>query len=278
MHLHDEINNILSAEFGTQFAVRIEQQTGAKLCYDITPPGSKGEYFRVHVEERGSVRLILNCEPDIYGARFLELISNTTIERRKRFCELWSILERLGRFVVLVNNIPVNKVEFVNLGKSWKSFSFRFTKAPFYDEDEEQSRIGVLRECIVVFFALILSLVEYEIEEPQSQEGPKIAEGQASKVLATRYERSPINRQLCLQLKGYRCSVCGFDFEETYGVIGREFIHVHHAIPVSRMEEGHIVVPAEELFPVCPNCHSMLHRKDPPYSIEELRRLVSANR
>src|SRR5262249_26406368 len=43
-----------------------------------------------------------------------------------------------------------------------------------------------------------------------------------------RYERSPIARQRCLDHHGVTCSVCGFDFEATYGEVAAGFIHVHH--------------------------------------------------
>ena len=31
-----------------------------------------------------------------------------------------------------------------------------------------------------------------------------------------------------------------------------------------------------DLVPVCPNCHYMLHRKEPPYTIEELKKIIKA--
>ena len=40
------------------------------------------------------------------------------------------------------------------------------------------------------------------------------------------------------------------------------------------MDENYVVKPLKELFPVCPNCHAMLHRRKPPYSIEELREII----
>ena len=43
------------------------------------------------------------------------------------------------------------------------------------------------------------------------------------------------------------------------------------------MAEGYIVDPIKDLFPVCPNCHSMLHKIDPPYSIEELKKIINEN-
>ena len=93
-------------------------------------------------------------------------------------------------------------------------------------------------------------------------------------VKATRYERSLINRALCLEYYGYSCYVCGFNFEKTYGEIGHQFIHVHHIVPVSQIGSGYIIDPIKDLIPVCPNCHAMLHRKNPPYLPEELKLLA----
>ena len=31
--------------------------------------------------------------------------------------------------------------------------------------------------------------------------------------------------------------------------------------------------PTKDLIPVCPNCHAMLHRKDPPYDVNDLKEL-----
>lgn len=59
---------------------------------------------------------------------------------------------------------------------------------------------------------------------------------------------------------GYRCAVCGFDFYETYGEIGKNFIHIHHLKPLADLG-GEQEVAVDDLRPVCPNCHAMLHRK-----------------
>jgi 5-methylcytosine-specific restriction protein A len=42
---------------------------------------------------------------------------------------------------------------------------------------------------------------------------------------------------------------------------------------VSRGPEEHVVDPVADLRPVCPNCHAMLHRDEPPLTIESLRQL-----
>ena len=99
-------------------------------------------------------------------------------------------------------------------------------------------------------------------------------EGNQKLVVSKRYERNPINRKLCLMLKGYKCSVCGFDFEQFYGAIGKNYIEVHHLIPVSSMGENYQVDPSQDLAPLCSNCHSMIHKKYPPYSVEELMEMI----
>lgn len=37
-------------------------------------------------------------------------------------------------------------------------------------------------------------------------------------------------------------------------------------------------MPEEDLRPVCPNCHAMLHRKKDVLSIEELQSILKARR
>jgi 5-methylcytosine-specific restriction protein A len=84
------------------------------------------------------------------------------------------------------------------------------------------------------------------------------------------YERNPIAREACVQKYGATCVVCGFSFQKQYGPIGSGYIHVHHLKPISKVPAGYKLNPVRDLRPVCPNCHAMLHRHDPPYSISEL--------
>jgi 5-methylcytosine-specific restriction protein A len=88
------------------------------------------------------------------------------------------------------------------------------------------------------------------------------------------YERDPRARKACLAHHGTNCSVCGFNFESRYGKIGEGFIHVHHLVPLSEVGEDYEVDPIADLLPVCPNCHAMLHRSDPPLSPAGLRRRI----
>lgn len=92
----------------------------------------------------------------------------------------------------------------------------------------------------------------------------KFSEGTSHIVTQTYYERDPQARLECLKYYGnkYKCEICGFNFRDVYGDIGNEFIHVHH-INFLAGNNGKSVNtnPKKDLIPVCPNCHSMLHRK-----------------
>lgn len=99
-------------------------------------------------------------------------------------------------------------------------------------------------------------------------------EGATKRVVVNAYERSTEARSACLVHHGYNCAVCNFNFESVFGEIGAGFIHVHHLTPISTVATRREVDPVTELRPVCPNCHAMLHKSDPPFSIEELREVL----
>jgi 5-methylcytosine-specific restriction enzyme A len=111
-----------------------------------------------------------------------------------------------------------------------------------------------------------------ELVEETTQE---LYEGAKRTVVVNSYERNSNARRDCIRYRKAICAVCNFNFEKTYGEIGKGFIHVHHVVPISQIGESYKIDPVNDLIPVCPNCHSMLHRQDPPFSIDELKRLLN---
>lgn len=102
-----------------------------------------------------------------------------------------------------------------------------------------------------------------------------IKEGSKREYIVNVYERSPDARKKCIDKYGYKCVVCNFDFEKTYGELGKSFIHIHHITPLAEIKEEYYVDPEKDLRPICPNCHAMLHRKTPVLKIEELIKIVN---
>lgn len=108
----------------------------------------------------------------------------------------------------------------------------------------------------------------------------QLREGSVREVVQVRRERNPVARALCIE--HYRnmnngkllCSVCDFDFADFYGPLGEGFMHVHHLDPISEARSSRNVSPEFDLVPVCPNCHSMIHRGGENRSISEMRQTL----
>lgn len=99
-------------------------------------------------------------------------------------------------------------------------------------------------------------------------------EGSTEKVTINRYERDKNARNSCLDHYGYKCTVCNLVLSKKYGKVADNFIHVHHITPISQVNSRYHVDPIEDLRPVCPNCHAIIHLKIPPYTIEEVQQLI----
>lgn len=112
-----------------------------------------------------------------------------------------------------------------------------------------------------------------ELDEGQPE---TFLEGAKRTISVNIYERDPNARRKCLAHWGVKCSVCEFDFANTYGELGEGFTHVHHLKPLGEIGERYELNPVTDLRPVCPNCHAMLHRQRPALAIEELKRRLGA--
>lgn len=112
------------------------------------------------------------------------------------------------------------------------------------------------------------------IDAALPEEGPdnkNYYEGTRKQISVNRYERDPRARRACLEHYGFKCAVCDKEMSEIYGAVAEGIIHVHHLKPLSDIQKGYKVDPIQDLRPVCPNCHAVIHRCNPPYKIEEVR-------
>lgn len=127
-----------------------------------------------------------------------------------------------------------------------------------------------------ICLALVVVLLPLEEDDtvPPALFELGLPEGAKTRVEVNRYERNPVNRAACIAIRGSICGACGLDFGKSYGSLGAGYIEVHHIIPVSKMTTDYVVDPARDLVPLCANCHAMVHRRDPPVPLEELRSLL----
>ena len=263
MLLSQQLKILIEKRFGIKFDVSSNIINNIEE-YEIIPSDSNNNYFYVKTIIKNDSRLTITCEPSKYGAKFVKLLSKSSSEQRKVFVNYWEQLEKKFKVEIKINENAVSKEQFLDYN-NWQKFYIRITTPMFYDSEKEKKK-DVVCKYIYIILAMTFSLLDIKVIG--YEEGKVISEQHL------RHERNPINRELCLLAKGHKCSVCGFLFEDKYGQIGNEFIEVHHIKPVSIMDEDYVVDPINDLVPLCSNCHSMIHQKNPPFSPTELMKII----
>lgn len=109
-------------------------------------------------------------------------------------------------------------------------------------------------------------------------DGIEYQEGAVQQIRVNRYERDKKARDACLLHYGYVCQVCRVKLSDVYGAIAENLIHVHHIKLISEIGELYIVDPVSDLIPVCPNCHAVIHLKNPPYSPSQVSAMLQNTR
>ena len=255
----------LAKNTGLSFRISSSNE-GGNLILVIRPDGVNEGLFKIKVTYRNKTRLIMDfisLDPNFVSS--FDIVSK---DRQDVFVKLWEQLRSDKNCVIKVNEQTVLPDSIV-WANPWHTFSVNLSKVV---ENDLLILEDIVTDWLTDLLTMVLSLVDLE---PVFDDSILQLEGKEELVLQNRYERSPINRKLCLLSKGYACYVCGFDFERVYGSIGRQFIHVHHLTPLYIVKSEHKVDPLTDLIPVCPNCHYMLHKKDPPYTVEELQSMMN---
>ena len=242
----------------------------------------------VHRNEAFSVKLTLGWRSlrgdfiaGSFAAPMIQEIGRATEEEKSVFAGLIRRMkEENAVFEMLVNDTPVDPTVPSTWPDEWKRLTLSFEKTPLAVNTEDSADTeNALLSWGGRFLAAILSLTpleEIETEEDANPEG--LPEGAKTSVEVNKYERNRFNRAACIEIHGGCCKACGFDFQDVYGELGEGFIHVHHITPVSDMGANYQVDPVNDLVPLCPNCHAMMHRRSPPMSISELKVLIDTNR
>lgn len=109
---------------------------------------------------------------------------------------------------------------------------------------------------------------EYELSEEEQEQ---LAEGAKKQIVVNAYERNGGARRKCIEHYGTSCIICGFSAGAMYGEEFEGMIHVHHIKPLNEIGTEYVVDPIQDLIPVCPNCHMILHSGKSQVTMEELK-------
>lgn len=163
------------------------------------------------------------------------------------------------------------KVKAIDLAPSSKSNDTAFYEAgniiaKYYSRDAmptENILIDDLWSILNLYDDLISGGAASEVEtQLEGDEPENILFEDATKLrLHKRIERNSKLAKEAKRIHGYSCQVCGLNFEEKYGEIGKGYIEAHHLEPISELKSKKIARNPEKDFAVlCANCHRMIHR------------------
>lgn len=275
-----ELKTGLESLFSMPFDV-VSEDIDNEVIYHCYPSNEGETLFEVSIHIHNKIRIVAEITPQKHAGELLYELECASKDKIDLFFDYYNALIALGAKVqFLVNNSILLSSH--DWKKHWRSFSCRLTKIPLTEDNDEYNEAEILllwaKHCFCWFFsALTISdCQEYSsLREPDNLKEYGRLEGNKYQVITNRYERNTINRELCLAKKGYKCVVCGFDFKDRYGSIGKNYIEVHHVIPVSMLGPDYHICIDTDLEPVCSNCHAMLHRKNPPLLPNELKQCMN---
>jgi predicted HNH restriction endonuclease len=193
----------------------------------------------------------------------------------------------LAKLLGLTSHAVANRI-FGGLGHKISDFTgkrpeirddgtYRWWRVLADDREEERGFVWIIHSSAREALQQI-KLIKNEKEPIEAEEIPEnissIYEGAIRKITVNSYERNPIARKRCIKHWGTKCQGCGFDFESKYGEVGRGYVHVHHLVPLSEVKSSYEVDPVADMRPVCANCHAIIHRCNPPLSLEELQSAI----
>ncbi|WP_395616694.1 HNH endonuclease [Aquirufa sp.] len=174
---------------------------------------------------------------------------------------------KLGNFLALDPNYS---------GKGMESYS-KLDEAVFNEYFENLIELrgvadGIKKVTLSLDYSTNVSSIESDDIEENVREG---------KVLYKMHKVRERDRKIIAKKKAkvfsekgkLECECCGFDFEKTYGELGKGFIECHHIIPLNKFSDSK-ETKLEDLALVCSNCHRMLHNRISEVSVSDLRQLL----
>lgn len=118
----------------------------------------------------------------------------------------------------------------------------------------------------------LIKLQEFEENISKKINDREFKEGELYKSETNFRKRNRGLIELKKSQSNYQCEICQMSFKEKYGEIGKNFIIAHHIIPISKSIVS-TKTKLDDIALVCANCHNMLHRNNPPYSILEMKKI-----
>lgn len=276
----EQLARLVSHESGLPLEARSGRDPGGDPWYLLRPAGATADHaFDVRITMAWR-RISIAFEPGRWASELLAVMGNADPVGRAAFQTILNeCLTRGADIEFRVNDQSSDPEEDGTWNQQWSRLSLSLTSPTDPDVHGADPGVGAAFEWSPLFVAAIVALLPLESHEAEDRQAASgFAEGASRVQRSLRYERDRRNRATAIALFGCQCQACGLDFGDRYGEAARGFIEVHHTTPLSALEADTTIDPARDLVPLCPNCHAVAHRKDPPYRVEEICAMLQQSR
>ncbi|MER9868960.1 HNH endonuclease [Mesorhizobium sp. M0136] len=271
----------ISAETGLEFSGREGRDSDGTRWLELQPADyPSGQTFTLRTVI-GWRRLDVHFRPGNFAGDLMNAMGSADETGRRTFRAVLDMCRDADAEITLtINGTTYLPDDSAIWETQWRSFGLDVRRGMLAinegNAEEDTRQVGLWTSRVA---AAILALLPVETEEGGPDASPEIAglpEGARTRIEVNRYERDRRNRAAALAIHGYSCKACKLDLGERYGSSAAGLIEVHHVTPVSQLGADYIIDPRTDLTPLCPNCHSVAHRRNPPYSVDDLREMLAS--
>lgn len=274
------------------FAEQISSETGLDFCgtegrdgdgrqwLELLPFGYPvGQTFSIRAEV-GWRRLDVYFKAGNFAGDLLGAMGNADQSGKATFIAILNLCLSEGSEVDFsLNGVKRSVGDELIWKEAWRKMSLAVRKGMLAinegDMLNDQNIIKLWTSRVAVAILALLPLEAHE-DSGSGNDLEGFPEGARVRVEVNRYERDRRNRAAALAIHGFSCKACNKQLGDQYGSAAAGLIEVHHTTPVSKLGPQYVIDPKHDLVPLCPNCHAVAHRRVPPYSVMELREMLSA--
>ena len=274
------LEKVISGETGLEFEAETGVDSEGQRWYLLRPRGLTADHTFGIRTTLGWRRLRIDFEPGKFAGALLAEMGNADADGRSGFQAVLADCRRVGSQIDLeINSVPLPFDSEEVWAQAWNRLVLSMNKGQLelgIDEGEPDAQI-VCRWTGRFAAAVVAILPTEEAGEGVETDVIGYPEGALTTVQTNRYERDRRNRAAAIAIHGTACKGCGLEMGTRYGSVASGMIEIHHVTPVSELGAGYVIDPARDLVPLCPNCHAVVHRNTPPFTVAELRECLETS-
>lgn len=272
------LEKVISGETGLEFEAGTGADSEGQQWYLLRPRGLTADHTFGIRTTLGWRRLRIDFEPDKFAGSLLADMGNVDGDGRSAFHAVLTDSRRLGAQIDLEVNGVLFPFDSEDVwAQTWSRLALSMNKGQLeLGIDEGEPDAHIVCRWTGRFAAAVVAILPTE-EAGESVESDVIGypEGALKTVRTNRYERDRRNRAVAIAIHGTACKGCGLEMGTRYGSVAAGFVEIHHITPVSQLGAGYVIDPVRDLVPLCPNCHAVVHRRDPPLTVSEVELLLN---